>query len=88
VKIYGDTKNRDEAISERIATGFLQITQIRPRYFHSLFPAHPEPLVAPTTSANAPYNSSRTFGKSLTRTGVWSALCAWATPKMRWLPVS
>jgi hypothetical protein len=27
----------------------------------------PEPLAAPTTSANAPYDSSRTFGKSLTR---------------------
>jgi hypothetical protein len=39
---------------------------------------------------------SATFGKSFTRTNpswlvnvsVWSALCAWATPKMRWLPVS
>jgi hypothetical protein len=42
------------------------------------------------------YDPSPTFGKSLTRTNpswlvnvsVWSALCAWATPKMRWLPVS
>src|SRR6202022_2206359 len=41
-------------------------------------------------------NYSRTFGKSFTRTNpswlvnvsVWSALCAWATPNMRWLPVS
>src|ERR1700694_2050251 len=45
-------QNRDETISEWIATGFLNIIHIRPRYFHSLFPAHPEPLVAPTTSAN------------------------------------
>jgi hypothetical protein len=31
-------QNRDEAVSEGIATRFLHIIQIRPRYVHKVFP--------------------------------------------------